>query len=244
MSGLIGGVIRRRLEDKYELSALNRSTVAGVRCYQADIADLEAIRPAFEGQAVVIHMAAKAGSQYSWKEIEQTNLTGTYNVFEAARQARVKRVIYASSGATISGWEQEEPYKAIVEGRYGDVPEKWPMITHETPTRPYGIYGSSKIWGEALARHFTDTSDLSIICLRIGMVNREDRPQGTRGFSAWCSQRDIAQMVERCVNAPDGLKYDIFFAVSNNKWNYRDLSHAREVVGFEPQDAAEQHRQG
>ena len=35
---------------------------------------------------------------------------------------------------------------------------------------------------------------------------------------------------------------DVFYAVSNNKWSYRDTSHAREVVGYEPEDEAEQHR--
>jgi nucleoside-diphosphate-sugar epimerase len=242
MSGLIGGVIRQQLEGKYELSALNRRLVGGVACYQADIADLEAIRPAFERQDIVIHMAAMAGERYTWDEILQANIVGTYNVFEAAHQAGVKRVIYASSGATISGWEHEEPYKAIVEGRYNDVPETWPMLTHETPTRPSGVYGASKVWGENLARHFTDTTGLSIICLRIGAVNRENRPYQPRHFSVWCSQGDIAQMVEKCVAAPDSLKYDIFFVVSNNKWSYRDLTHANKVVGFEPQDAAEDYR--
>ena len=37
MSGLIGGVVRRRLEETYDLSALNRSAVPGVTCYQADL---------------------------------------------------------------------------------------------------------------------------------------------------------------------------------------------------------------
>jgi uronate dehydrogenase/NAD+ dependent glucose-6-phosphate dehydrogenase len=49
-------------------------------------------------------------------------------------------------------------------------------------------------------------------------------------------------MVERCIEAPAELKYDIFYAVSRNKWGYRDISHAREVVGFEPADEAESHR--
>lgn len=242
LSGLIGGAVRRQLEGAYELSGLNRSDVAGVKCFQADIADLEAIRPAFEGQEVVIHLAAKAGSRYTWDEILQTNIAGTYNVFEAARQAGVKRVIYASSGATVSGWEQEFPYNALVQGYYGELPQTWPMLTHETPTRPSGIYGSSKVWGESLARHFTDTTGLSIICLRIGAVHREDRPKQPRDFSVWCSQRDIAHMIEKCVIAPDNVRYDIFYVVSNNKWSYRDLDHARAVVGYEPQDEAEAYR--
>ena len=51
MSGLIGGLLRGHLERQggYRLRALNRRPVEGVECVQADIADLEAIRPAFEG---------------------------------------------------------------------------------------------------------------------------------------------------------------------------------------------------
>jgi len=62
---------------------------------------------------------------------------GTYNVFEAARRAGVRRVIYASSGATVSDWERDEPYAALVGGRYDQVAE-WPILTHESPTRPHG----------------------------------------------------------------------------------------------------------
>ena len=93
-----------------------------------------------------------------------------------------------------------------------------------------------------MARHFVDTYDLSIICLRIGGVNHEDRPLQTRQFSVWCSQRDIAQMVERCMAAPKKLRFDIFYVVSNNKWSYRDLKHARKVIGFKPRDSAEDYR--
>ncbi len=57
----------------------------------------------------------------------------------------------------------------------------------------------------------------------------------------WCSHRDAGQMVERCIEAPLGLKFDIFNVISNNRWSVRDLSHAREVVGYEPMDSAEDH---
>lgn len=242
MSGLIGGAVRRRMEGKYDLRALNRREVAGVKCHRADIADLGAIQPAFEGVEAVVHLAAVVSGNAPWEEVLRHNVIGTYNVFEASRRAGVKRVVYASSGATVSGWEQEAPYGALGAGRYGEVPKAWKKLTHETPVRPSGLYGCSKVWGEALARHFSDAHDLSVICLRIGAVNREDRPLSPRHFSVWCSQRDIAQMVERCVEAPDSVKFDIFYAVSDNRWSYRDVEHAREVVGYAPQDSAEAHR--
>ena len=242
MSGLIGGAVRERLQSRYQLTALNRSLVPGVTTVQADIADFDAIRPAFENQQTVVHLAASARGSDPWERVRDPNLIGVYNVFEAARQAGVSRVIYASSGSTISGWEQVQPYRALVHGDYDSVIHPWPLITHETPVRPAGVYGATKVWGEAVARHFTDSSDLSIVCLRIGLVNAVDRPTDSRQFSVWCSQRDISQMVERCILAPPELRYDIFYAVSNNKWGYRDISHARDVVGFEPQGEAEAYR--
>ena len=110
------------------------------------------------------------------------------------------------------------------------------------PVRPAGLYGVSKVWGEALARHYADAHGLSVICVRIGHVTAEDRPRSPRDFSVWCSQRDIVRMIELCLAAPDTLRFDVFFAVSNNTWGYRDLDHARQVLGFQPLDAAETYR--
>ena len=163
MSGLIGGLVRERIEGKYTLSALNRRPVEGIKCHQADIADLDAIRPAFEGVDVVVHLAAMAQPGMMWEDLLSANIVGCYNVFEASRQAGVKRIVFASSGATVRNWDREFPYNAIVEGRYDEVPETWKKVDHETPTWPGGLYGCSKVFGEALARHFTDTCDISII---------------------------------------------------------------------------------
>ncbi len=240
MSGLIGQVCQRELGDLYTLSALNRSAVAGVPCLRADIADLEAIRPAFEGVDVVIHLAATARGDATWEEVLPHNIVGTYNVLEAARTAGVQRVVVASSGAAVSNSEREMPYRALVEGRY-EAAKHWEKLDASV-VRPSGLYGCSKLWGEPLARHFSDDWGLSVICLRIGAVNREDRPTATREFSVWCSQRDIAQMVQRCIEAPESLKFATFYAVSDNKWGYRSLDSARSELGFEPQDQAEDHR--
>jgi hypothetical protein len=77
------------------------------------------------------------------------------------------------------------------------------------------------------------------LCLRIGWVNAEDHPQNERGCAVWCSQRDIAQLVERSIEAPEDLKFDIFYGVSNNRWRWVDIEHPREVLGYIPQDSAE-----
>ena len=244
MNGLIGGLLREHLEARggYELTALNRRATEGVRCFQADIADAEAIKPAFAGQDVVVHLAAYLGSD-DWQGQMASNVIGVYNVFEAARLAGVKRVVFASSGNAVRGFEQVPPYEAVAAGRYHEVPEDFQRVTHEM-TWPSGIYGAAKVWGEALGRHFADVYDMSVLCVRIGMVRKEDRPQLSRDYSIYLSHRDVVQFLTQCIEAPHDLRYDVFMATSNNKWGYRDLEHARQVLGYVPQDSADSFREG
>lgn len=248
MSGFIGGILRKHLEDSYQLRALNRSDVPGVECHRADIADLQAIQPAFEGIDSVIHLSAVLGPDVPWEEYLQTNIIGTRNAYEASRLAGVKRFIFAStgnvtdSGHVVTDHETGYPYNLLIEGRYDEAPKPWPMITHESPLRPNTMYACTKLWGEALGRYYSDIHGLSVICLRIRAVPKEDRPVFMRQWPMWCSHRDLAQLVQKCLEAPESLRYDTFYGVSNNTWGFNDFQHAREVLGYEPQDNAEQHR--
>ena len=238
LSGLIGSALRKHIGDTYTLRALNRRAVPGVDCHPADLGDLAAIRPAFTGIDTVVHLGAAAGDNNAPADVMRSNVVGAYNVFEAARLAGVARVIFASSGATVSGWEREPPFKHIVAGDYDKVGD-WAPLTHESPVRPAGLYGASKVWGEALGRHYSDAHGMSVICLRIGRVKEEDRPSGPRDLSVWCSQRDVVRMIVACIEAPASVRFDTFFVVSDNRWNYRDLGHARAVLGWAPLDRAE-----
>ena len=240
MSGLIGGILRSHLESEgdYELTALNRRPVDGVRTIQADIGDLDSIRPAFEGQDVVVHLAAHVASE-PMEDVVRGNLAGTWNVYEAAREAGVKRVVFASSGDTIRGVDLDPPYSQIIAGDYSAVSRwEWPKVTKDL-VRPGTIYGASKVWGEVLGRVYSADYGLSVLCVRIGACPEANRPTSVREKAAWVSHRDVADVLHRCIDAPDDLLYDIFFAVSNNRWNYRDIEHARRVLGYVPQDSAE-----
>jgi nucleoside-diphosphate-sugar epimerase len=235
MSGLIGGLAGRKLAEKYEVSALNRRAVDGVKTFQADIADLEAIRPAFDGIDTVVHMAAFLGDSNSTKQIS-VNVWGTYNVFEAAKESGVKRVVFGSSGAVMHNYERDEPYKAMVEARYDDIPKQPPMLTHLSPVRPNSLYGCAKIWGEALGRYYAEECNMSVLCIRLGRVTHDDRPHDARHAAVYLSHRDAVQIIERCVEAPEDLRFDIFYGISDNRTRFRDIAHAREVIGYIPLD--------
>jgi hypothetical protein len=75
--------------------------------------------------------------------------------------------------------------------------------------------------------------------LRIGAVKREDRPTVARDAAVWCSQRDVARMIGACVDAPPDLRFDVFYVTSRNRRGYRDLEHARKVLGWAPLDSAD-----
>ena len=238
MSGLIGGLAGRDLAQDYEVRALNRRPVTndseGFESFQADIADYDAIRPAFEGVDTVVHMAAYLG-----QDIEghiSGNIRGVYNVYEAARDAGVRRIVFGSSGATVNLYENDEPYLSMIEARWDDVPANFQLIDHRSAVRPKGVYGAAKLWGEALGRYYSDAHGMSVICIRIGRVVKEDRPYDARHAAVYCSQRDVVQMVEKCVSADDSVRFDLFYAVSNNRGRFRDIQHARDIIGYVPQD--------
>jgi nucleoside-diphosphate-sugar epimerase len=235
MSGLIGGLVGATLAKRYEVRALNRRTVPGFPTFVADISDFDAIRPAFEGVHTVIHLAACVTDLDDFQKQLATNIIGTYNIFEAARLAGVKRIVYGGSGAAVQGYEREEPILAMVQARYADFVTPRPILTHLSPLRPVNIYGCAKIWGEALGRLYSDIHKLSVLCIRIGRVVEEDRPRDARHAAVYFGHRDVVQMFERCVEAPESLKFDIFYGVSNNRARFRDLEYARDVIGYEPQ---------
>lgn len=238
MSGIIGGVAGSDLAVDYKVRALNRRPVNGFETVSADITDLEAIKPAFEGVDTVVHMAAYLGPD-DQQQLE-VNVRGTYNVFEAAREAGVRRIVFGSSGSTMHAYETEEPFLAMTEARLADIPEPHPVLTHLDPPRPDNTYGAVKLFGEGLGRSFAEQHGISVICIRLGRVRMEDRPLNAREAAVYLSHKDAAQVVRRCVEAPDSVMFDIVFGVSDNFTRFRDLEHAREVVGYEPIDGIRQ----
>ncbi|MDG0866836.1 NAD-dependent epimerase/dehydratase family protein [Candidatus Lucifugimonas marina] len=241
MSGLIGGLAGRKFAETNEVTALGRSQVEGFPTTVVDIGDgIDEILPALEGVETVIHMAGSRGDVPAETHIK-ANVTGVYNLFEACRIAGVKRIVAASTGAVIAGYEKDDPYKSLVDDPDFEMPSPRPMITVEDPIRPRNMYSVSKMFTENLGRMYSEQYDISIICIRIGKVEINDVPLNARNASVWCSHRDILQMIAKAVNAPSDLKYALVFACSDNPTRYRDIAHAKEVLGFVPQDSAADH---
>ena len=238
-SGLVGTVLRNGLAGDYELTGVDVRPVSGLPSLVADMTDLEAIEPAFQGVDAVIDLAAVAPMETPWGVVHANNLASTYNALEASRRTGVKRVIFASSNHATGMYENDRPYSAIVAGRYeGLDPGAIPYITTRMPIRPDGPYGIGKAFGEASGRYYSDEHGLSVICIRIGTLNKESRPNDVRQRATLLSHRDAVQLVSRCIEAPDDLRFAIFYGVSANKWRFWDIADSQEAVGYEPQDDA------
>ena len=253
--GLIAGVVYEHLAkspDQYEAYGLARRRASSDRVaegkvvdvpdnrfFLVDMADLDAVQQAFSGMDVVVHLAANPNPDARWEDILNSNMIGAYNAFEACKQAGAPRIVYASSVMASWGYQHDEPYKSIKEGRFDAVPNGFPKVRHTDPPRPTEPYSASKVWGEALARTYADVHGLSCLCMRIGWVNAPDKPTDLSSGAFWCSQRDIVQLTELCINAPETLKFDIFYGLSECRYRWADIDHARDVLGYAPQDRAE-----
>jgi uronate dehydrogenase len=136
------------------------------------------------------------------------------------------------------GHREQEPYKAMMERRLKDIPSKISLITPNIPAKPRSLYAASKVWTESLARVYASRYNISCICIRIGQVER-DRPRPSQGADIYVSQKDIAQIIERCIAADNTLRFEIFYGRSNNDYRWVDIENAREKLGYTPHDRAE-----
>ncbi len=244
--GVVGTVLRAGLAEAYALRCLTR-TPQPFASEVADITDEVRLREVFAGADAVIHLAGAITLQAGWDDVLTHNMQGTRNVFAAAKCAGAPAVIYASSGHVLGGVEQRAGA-----GLYelGDTRQ----FDETTPPEPDTLYGVSKLYGETLGRHYARHEGMRVISIRIGMVLPGDDPrtrEAGRGRSSamtpeeryprmrakWLSHRDCCQLF-LCALAAKHVADAVVFGTSNNPRQIWSLRGAREMLGYEPRDAA------
>ncbi|MGH7661780.1 MAG: NAD-dependent epimerase/dehydratase family protein [Vulcanimicrobiaceae bacterium] len=209
-----------------------------------DARNLDELTQAFAGCETIVHLAGIVKVKATWPETRD-NLEGTYNAFEAARLAKCKRVIFASSNHAVGMYEVKAG-PSIYRTASGT------MVRSDAPLRPDGLYGVWKCFGEALGRYYCDEYGLQVACLRIGGILEEDTPapadvsnlatwlnisdedKRLRYRAIWMSHRDLARLV-RAVMASD-VPFGIVYGVGDNATRFWDLEEGRALYGFWPQD--------
>ena len=217
--GNIGSVLRPALREGVDELRLSDLSEPGdlqppETFVAADLTDQDAVQRAVDGVDAVVHLGA-VPNEAAFDVIAGPNLHGAFHVFEACRRAGVRRVVYASSNHASGMYPVGEP----LDGRQ--------------PPRPDGLYGASKVYGEALGRVFADKFGLEVVCLRIGSF--QPRPRESRELATWLSHADGIRLVQAALRADD-VHFAIVYGASANtrRWWPADA-----LIGFEPQDDAE-----
>ncbi|MEY7848377.1 NAD-dependent epimerase/dehydratase family protein [Natrarchaeobius sp. A-rgal3] len=264
--GRCGTAIIDHLHDDpaYEFTYLNRSDrpddheYGGYETIVADIADAAALERAAEGTDAMIHLAGYPDTDGTWEDVLEPNVIGMVNALEAARKAELETVVFGSTNHVMGMYELE----TAPELYFGaDAPFR---LTADDPVRPDSYYGASKSFGEDLGRYYVESFEYPkrFHALRICTVNMPeyDHPYGdaearvddgvfereseeyrqwvARMKGMWQSRRDFAHMIDCCLQA-DEEGFDIFSGVSDNDRRWYSIEHARNAIGYDPQDNAE-----
>ncbi|MDQ2924550.1 MAG: NAD-dependent epimerase/dehydratase family protein, partial [Acidobacteriota bacterium] len=161
IAGFIGSTLAHTLvEQGHEVRGIDNLSTgnldnladieSSVAFQQADLQDLPAMQKACEGVDYVLHQAALASVPRSVKDplgSHQANINGTLNVLLAARDARVKRIVYAASSSA-----------------YGDQPTQ-PKREEMLP-QPLSPYATQKLTCEYYIQSFCNVYGMEGVCLR------------------------------------------------------------------------------
>ncbi|MFE9425617.1 NAD-dependent epimerase/dehydratase family protein [Kitasatospora sp. NPDC006697] len=220
-AGRIGSSLRELLPGYgYRLRSFDLLPVPGdPGAITADLLDAGALAAAMEGVDAVVHLAGIPG-EAPFADILAANIEGTYRLYDAARAAGVRRVVYGSSNHAVGFTERP------AEG--GSVPA-------DTPQRPDTYYGVSKCFGENLASLYADRHGIETVSLRIGSF--APAPRSVRMLGSWLSPGDCARLVDAALSGPVS-GHTVVYGISANTRAWWDLSSAR-ALGYRPQDDAE-----
>jgi nucleoside-diphosphate-sugar epimerase len=168
-----------------------------------------------QGHDTIVHLAWDF-ERDGWlaENLNPDNTLISYNVYQAAVDAGVKRVIMASS-----------VHADKFAGR--DVATQGLLKPFDLPL-PDSPYGAGKCLMESLGRYYADAKGLEVICIRFGGINRADAPPESpySERQVWLSHRDCLNLVQACIDAPTiPYNYTIVYAISDNDGRLHDLSN-------------------
>jgi uronate dehydrogenase len=184
-----------------------------------DLADLQNTIAATKDCDAIVHFGG-ASLESPWQAILDSNIRGSYHIYEGARKHGVKRVNYASSVHAI-GYHEVEAHIGV-----------------DAAVRPDSLYGVSKNFVESLSRLYWDKFGIETVCLRI--FSSFPEPADRRMLWSYLSFADCVRLVEASLTAPR-VGHTISFGISDNKVKTVDNSRANHL-GFTPKDSAERFR--
>jgi uronate dehydrogenase len=225
-AGRLGSQLRRglaplartlRLADLAPITDL----AANEQAMTFDLSDEAATHAACQGVDAIVHFGG-VPLERSWDAILNANIRGSYHIYEGARKAGVRRVVYASSVHAIGYHRLED------------------QIDANAPHRPDGLYGLSKCFVEDLGRLYWDKFGIETAALRI--FSSFPEPADRRMLWSWLSFDDCVRLVTASLTAPD-LGFTVAHGISDNALKPVD-NRLSAHLDWSPKDNTEAYRAG
>lgn len=235
---LIGRILINNLKEKFNIIGIDKAIANWIN--QVDITDYNKLHSFFlEIWPIntVVHLAWAKRMQ-NIKDIYDTNIIWTQNLYQISKEMWVKKIIFASSNNVM--WQYEwVPDKTLHLDKLN--PNNSVIINSSETPNPDSYYGWSKLVAEELWKQLSQLSDIQVINLRIWSVILEDNPsKNNRHRSTWLSHRDLCSLFEIILNSKKiNKKNTTYFWVSNNKYNFWELDSLKEDYWYIPKDNAE-----
>lgn len=273
MTGAAGYVASQMIEEfseRYELvradvsdKGRNGDPIEGIHVADFIDTDRTKYQHLFEGVDAVIHLSYKRSSEggvfgdavphIDRFAIENENVVMANNVYRAAYDTGVRRMVVASSNHAADWYEH-----ALIHAQKKDIVQPWEYPVSDN------FYGWAKAAYELLAWPYACGKfgrKMEFVQMRIGYPREVDaemfmaQPEGAepaggpvqnfkRHLGTHFSARDLRQLFGKAIDTPDisdknGIPYLVVYGISGNTRRFWSLETARNVLGYEPQDDSE-----
>jgi len=189
-----------------------------------DVAGPDELARALAGMDTAVHLAATPDEADFMTLLLPNNVVGLYRMLEAARHARLARVVLVSSGQ-------------LYRGHDGPLP-----ITPATPTSPRNWYALTKVLTEAAGQVYAHAHGLGVVVIRPGWVPRDpahaaELAANPHGKDSYLSPGDAGRGFAAAVEAGGLPPYTVVHVCSQPLGMTRyDLGPAKRLLGYEPRD--------
>lgn len=224
-SGYLGQAFLKELGHKYSIRVIGRKSVEGnLEFVKGDIRIYDNVLNAANGVDIIVHLAAFAPEvkkEARNQDFFDSNIKGTFNILQAAVDAKVKKIIYASSICAV-GYEGLE----------------LPVKENARPNPSDGMYGLSKYFGEQLCQSYTKWYGITTLCLRLATVVPKHEiifplDPNTPNWFGYVDIRDVVQALDLAVETTN-VKHGVFHICAENAFAKYDITEAKKRLGFNP----------
>jgi nucleoside-diphosphate-sugar epimerase len=216
-NGTIGEILKKGLTD-FEITGINLPEV--------DLRNYEQVLNAVQDHSAIVHLGWNSKTENLLNEnIDVDNMIMAFNVYRAALETKVSRVIMASSIHANAFYNWKGPGLMSVD-----------MVP--VPDSPYG---ADKVFIESLGRYFAQ-KNLEVIAVRFGGINPKNTSPSTHEYlkgerAAWLSHNDCVSLIRAIIKAEKiPNNFVLMYAVSDNAGRIHDISNPFEWI---PQEKAE-----